>query len=127
MGESSFVQGVMRPRPRGRRVALFLRPEASRAHKSDRLLQRAGGGAAFADDVERRAVRGGREHRPQSARHGDAAIEALELRGDLSLVVIHRQHAVVVAGKGLEEYGIRRKRARGTGCRARPPARPRAR
>ena len=88
---------------------LCLLPDARRAHKSNSLLQCAGRRDALADDVERRAVRRRREHRPQSAGHGDAAIETLQLRGDLSLVVVHRQYAVVVAGKGLEEHGIRRK------------------
>jgi len=94
----------MRQQPRGRALC------CSCARRRDGLLQRPGRCTTFADDVERGAVRRRREHRPQSTGHGDAAIEALELRGDLSLVVIHRQYAVVVAAKGLEEHRVRGER-----------------
>src|SRR5690242_1547187 len=74
--------------------------------KSHGLLECTGGRPALAHDVERRAMRRRREHGRKSRCHRDAAIEALELRGDLALVVIHREHAVEVTCKRLEKHGI---------------------
>ena len=53
-------------------------------------------------------MRGSREHGRQAARHGHAAVEALELGRDLALVVVHREHAVELVAEGLEEHGVGR-------------------
>src|SRR6266508_2007792 len=76
-----------------------------------RLLQRAGIGAALAYDVESSPVRGRGEHGAQAARDRHPAVEALELGRNLSLIVIHGKHAVVVACKGFQEYGVGGERA----------------
>src|SRR4051812_7735224 len=91
-------------------LELSLRLRPSSAHRepraqSDRLLERTGRRDAFSDDVERSAMRRRGEHRLEAAGDRDAAIEPLELGRDLSLVVIHREHAVELAAEGLEEHG----------------------
>ena len=48
-----------------------------------------------------------REHGLEASGHRHAAIEATELGRDLSLVVVHREHAVEFAAEGLEEHGVR--------------------
>src|SRR5690242_13908267 len=62
--------------------------------ESHRLLERAGAGAALADDVEGGAVRGCRKDGIEARRDGDPAVEALQLGRDLALVVVHGEHAV---------------------------------
>src|SRR5688572_26863103 len=75
--------------------------------QSYRLFERSRCRYTFADDVERSAVSGRREDCPETRRHCDAAVEALELGSDLSLIVIHGQHAIELAAKSLQENGIR--------------------
>src|SRR5689334_210326 len=74
------------------------------------VLERTGRRATLTDDVECGAVRRCREHRCQTARHGHAPVEALQLGRDLALVVIHDEDAVVLAGERLEKNGVGRER-----------------
>src|SRR5665213_4324101 len=76
--------------------------------KPDRGLISADVGDTLADNIEGGAMRGRGEHDVQTGGDGDALVEALELGRDLALVVIHRQHAVVVAGKRLDVDGVAR-------------------
>lgn len=57
-----------------------------------------------AHDVERGAVRRRGDHHGQPALDGDAAVEAEQLHGDLALVVVHGDDAVVLAP--LQEDGV---------------------
>src|SRR5947208_2359130 len=79
--------------------------------QADGLLERARGGLALTDDVERGAVRGRGEHGAQTRGDRHATVEALQLGRDLALVVVHREHAVEVPGERLQEHGIRWKGA----------------
>src|SRR5215471_2771994 len=45
----------------------------------------------------------------QASGDGDATLEALELRRDLTLVMVHAEHPVIVTRERLEEDGIRGK------------------
>src|SRR3546814_8289721 len=58
----------------------------------------------------------------QALMHGNALAEAHELHGDLPLIVVHRQHAIVAAAigfvDGANEGGVGRTRA----FRMKPPA-----
>src|SRR5258706_15868065 len=79
--------------------------------EADRVLERARGRLPHSDDIERGAVGGRGEDGLQTAAHRHAAIEALQLGRDLSLVVVHREDAVELAVEGLEENGVRRIRS----------------
>src|SRR5712691_6145850 len=68
-----------------------------------RVLERAGVGAALADDIEGGAVRGRREDGLQAGRHRHPLVEAEQLGRDLALVVIHHHDAVVFTLQGLQE------------------------
>src|SRR5207249_4686121 len=74
--------------------------------QADRLLERTGRRDTLGDDVESRPVRRRRERYLEACGERDATIEALELRRDLSLIVVHREHAVELASERLEEHGI---------------------
>ena len=88
--------------------------------QQNRLFERASGRDSFSDDIERGAMRRRREHGFQARGDRDPAIESLQLGRDLALVVIHGEHAVEVAGEGLEENGVGRKRpAAGDASRSR--------
>src|SRR5262249_22459209 len=75
-----------------------------------RLLEGSGGGDALADNIESGAVRRRREGNFQAGGDRDAALEAPELRRDLTLVMVHAEHSVVLPGERLEEYRIRGER-----------------
>src|SRR5438045_8944794 len=94
----------MDSRLRGKDLARGGEPRA----ETDGVFEGAGGSLALADDVEGGAVRGRRKNCLQAARHGDAAIEASQLRRDLALVVVHREDTVEFAAESLEEDGVRR-------------------
>src|SRR5690349_25172742 len=72
----------------------------SQAH---RLFQRPCRGHPLAHDVERGAMGGCRENGLEAPGDGDAAVEALQLRRDLALVVVHAEHAVEAVAEALDE------------------------
>src|SRR6185503_20109605 len=65
---------------------------------------------AEAGDVVCRSVRRRRDWNGQAALHGNAALEAHQLHRDLTLVVVHRDDAVVRAAARANEDGIGGKR-----------------
>lgn len=93
---------------RGLRLpSLSLAQQPPRSHRDSdikRVLRAHGARDVLAHDIERGPVRGRGDHHRQPALHGDAAVEAEQLHGDLALVVVHGDDAVVVVP--LEEDGV---------------------
>ncbi len=81
-------------------------PRGDRRHEVERALQALDVGDVAPDDVERRAGRAGRDRHRQPAVERDAALEAQELHRDLALVVVHRDHGVVVAIARRDEHRV---------------------
>src|SRR5687768_7015371 len=57
-------------------------------------------GEALAGDIERRAVVDRGTDNGQAEVYADASFEAVDLDGDVPLVVIHHDHDVVLSGDG---------------------------
>ena len=68
-------------------------------------------GDALAGDVEGAARGAGGDRNRQAAEQGHAAVETHQLHRDLALVVVHRDHRVVVAAPRRHENGVGGERA----------------
>src|SRR5699024_5251287 len=85
-----------------------LRSQADRG--SQRAPARAEVGLVHADDLVGRPVRRGGDRYRQPALHGHAVVEAHQIESDLSLVVIHSDHAVELPVTRSDDQGVARKR-----------------
>ena len=111
------IDRVIRPE-RAARGPLPLRQAAARAASARANFAASSTAASSAPvaaiplpDVEGCAVRRRGEDGVETSRRRHAAVEAFELGRDLSLVVVHRDHAVELAREGLDVDGIGRERA----------------